>query len=144
MSSEKRIVIRPDDVPTYESVTPDRRRFQLLCEADVTGSHDLAAGTVTLPPGQCQPGSATHPETEEIYYVLKGKGRISVGDDVYEVAEGTFLYIPLNTSHRIYNTDENEELHIFWANTPRLGRFEGYKPLRDPGWRIVSPDGQSS
>jgi mannose-6-phosphate isomerase-like protein (cupin superfamily) len=144
MACEKKIVTQPNEAPTYESVTPDHRRFQLLCDPNYTGSRELCAGTVTQLPGQCQPGEACHPETEEIYYVLKGRGRISVGGQMYDVEEGTFIYIPPNTTHRIFNTDEKEELHIFWANTPSLATREGYKPLKDrEGWRIFGRQDQA-
>lgn len=135
----RKTVIGPRDVPTYESTSSDHRQFQLLCEENVTGATDLAAGIVVLPPGQCQPGAASHPKTEELYFVLKGKGKIQVGEEVHDIEEGVLVYIPFNTGHRLYNTQEDEELRVFWANTPRLGRFEQYKPMRDPGWKIVGP-----
>ena len=45
-----------------------------------------------------------HLETEEIYYVLKGHGRMTVGSEVREVAAGEAVYIPRGAAHTLENS----------------------------------------
>jgi mannose-6-phosphate isomerase-like protein (cupin superfamily) len=45
-----------------------------------------------------------HRKTEEIYYILKGTGRMTVGDNVREVGAGDAIYIPRDQSHTLENT----------------------------------------
>jgi mannose-6-phosphate isomerase-like protein (cupin superfamily) len=56
-----------------------------------------------LPPG----GSTTphrHIETEEIYYVLEGRGLMRVGEEAAELGPGDAVAIPPGQSHTITNT----------------------------------------
>jgi len=44
-----------------------------------------------------------HPRTEEIYYVLQGRGRMRLDEDVREVGPGDAVAIPPGTPHQITN-----------------------------------------
>jgi mannose-6-phosphate isomerase-like protein (cupin superfamily) len=54
------------------------------------------------------PGSAVaphhHRELEEIYYILSGRGRMTVGEETSDVAEGDAVYVPRGASHTLENT----------------------------------------
>lgn len=39
--------------------------------------------------------------SQKAYYVLSGKGRIHVGEEVHEVSEGEFVYVPEKTGHAL-------------------------------------------
>jgi len=45
-----------------------------------------------------------HPQTEEIYYILEGSGRIQVGEETADVGPGDAIAIPPGTGHQITNT----------------------------------------
>jgi mannose-6-phosphate isomerase-like protein (cupin superfamily) len=45
-----------------------------------------------------------HRQTEEIYYLLEGTGRMRVGDEIREVAAGDAVAIPPGAVHQITNT----------------------------------------
>ncbi len=47
-----------------------------------------------------------HRETEEVYYVLAGAGRMTVGREVREVAAGDAVYIPRGAAHTLENTGD--------------------------------------
>ncbi|HEV7844471.1 MAG TPA: cupin domain-containing protein, partial [Pyrinomonadaceae bacterium] len=47
-----------------------------------------------------------HLETEEIYYILQGRGRMTIGDEVREVAAGDAVFIPLKQTHALENTGD--------------------------------------
>jgi mannose-6-phosphate isomerase-like protein (cupin superfamily) len=44
-----------------------------------------------------------HPRTEEIYYILEGRGRMQLGDERREVGPGDAIAIPPGMRHAIYN-----------------------------------------
>lgn len=55
-----------------------------------------------LPPG----GRTTphyHPQTEEIYYILEGTARMTIGDETCEVGPGDAIAIPPGAVHTIQN-----------------------------------------
>lgn len=45
-----------------------------------------------------------HLETEEVYYILEGAGRMTVGGEVREVAGGDAIFIPRGAAHTLENT----------------------------------------
>ena len=45
-----------------------------------------------------------HVETEEIYYILEGRGRMQVADESRDVGPGDAIAIPPGAFHRITNT----------------------------------------
>ncbi|HEY0545421.1 MAG TPA: cupin domain-containing protein [Pyrinomonadaceae bacterium] len=49
-------------------------------------------------------GRHHHLETEEIYYILRGKGRMIVGDETREVEAGDAVFIPRGHTHTLENT----------------------------------------
>ncbi|ACV25308.1 cupin domain-containing protein [Methanocaldococcus fervens] len=44
-----------------------------------------------------------HHKSEEIYYILEGKGLMTLGDEKFEVKEGDTILIPPKTDHKIEN-----------------------------------------
>lgn len=64
----------------------------------------------SLAEARLPPGLATtphhHPRTEEIYYILEGRGRMQVGDEVRTVGPGDAIAIPPGVLHQITNTGE--------------------------------------
>ncbi|XRO77730.1 cupin domain-containing protein [Methanocaldococcus sp. 10A] len=44
-----------------------------------------------------------HHKSEEIYYILEGKGLMTLGDEKFEVKKGDAIIIPPKTPHKIEN-----------------------------------------
>src|ERR1044072_6868067 len=57
----------------------------------------------TLPPGRAVTPHH-HREIEEIYYILSGRGVMTVGDEKREVAAGDCIYVPRRSRHTLENT----------------------------------------
>jgi mannose-6-phosphate isomerase-like protein (cupin superfamily) len=47
-----------------------------------------------------------HPQTEEIYYILRGRGRMLMGDETAAVGPGDAIAIPPGARHQIENTGD--------------------------------------
>ena len=45
-----------------------------------------------------------HPDLEQIYYVISGRGVITVGEEEREVGPGSFSFMPRNVKHGALNT----------------------------------------
>jgi mannose-6-phosphate isomerase-like protein (cupin superfamily) len=69
----------------------------------------------TSPVTQCSlaeewlpPGAAVTPHhhevLEEIYYILEGAGRMTIGEETREVGPGDAIYIPKHNRHTLTNT----------------------------------------
>ncbi|MEX1172903.1 MAG: cupin domain-containing protein [Chloroflexota bacterium] len=78
---------------------------------------DLSAGLYVLDAGATDPQS---PHTEdELYYVVEGRGWISVGDEAREVQTGSLIFVAAHVAHRFH--DITERLVILVAFGPAEG-----------------------
>jgi mannose-6-phosphate isomerase-like protein (cupin superfamily) len=61
----------------------------------------------SLAEARLPPGAATaphyHPQAEEIYYLLEGRGRMQIEAEIREVAAGDAIAIPPGQRHQITN-----------------------------------------
>lgn len=56
----------------------------------------------------CSTMAHFHPQCEEIYYLLSGKGRMQIEDEVCDVDVGDAIAIPPGARHQITNTGDQE------------------------------------
>jgi oxalate decarboxylase/phosphoglucose isomerase-like protein (cupin superfamily) len=97
--SDRRFVA-PDDV---ESQVFDWGVLKWLNTPDVTGSERFSAGVVKLEPGKGHERH-THPESDEILYVVRGEGQQEVADETRDVSAGELVYVPQGVEHGTVNT----------------------------------------
>ena len=59
----------------------------------------------------------THQDHEQIYYIIRGSGIISIGDEERKVRKGDCIYMPTDIPHGfINNSDEEVEIFTVGAN----------------------------
>jgi mannose-6-phosphate isomerase-like protein (cupin superfamily) len=86
----------------------DRREASGKPYLEFVKEPDLSVGLYVLAPGQ---PDLQQPHTEdEVYYLVAGAGRITVGDEVRDVREGAVVFVAAGVPHRFH--DIAEELHI--------------------------------
>lgn len=56
-----------------------------------------------------------HPNAEETFFILRGKGIFQVGDEKQDVGVGDVIYIPPNTMHLLINSTDKPLEFIDWA-----------------------------
>ena len=77
-------------------------------------SHDLSVGVYVLPAGGVDHQS---PHTEdEVYYVISGRGTISVGGEDRPVTAGSIVFVAADVAHHFH--DIAEELVVLVAFGP--------------------------
>ncbi|GBC75566.1 Oxalate decarboxylase OxdD [archaeon HR06] len=72
-----------------------------------------------------------HPQSEEIYFVIKGEGTVFLGEErkPMKIKEGQVIYIPAKTPHCVTNTSK-KELQIAFFLSPGL-KDAGYSIAND-------------
>ncbi|MEM9177332.1 MAG: cupin domain-containing protein [Myxococcota bacterium] len=73
----------------------------------------LSAGIYTLAAGATDT-QTTHDE-DEVYFVLKGRARITLGGQPQEVGQGSILYVPADTEHEFNEITEDLSLLVFFG-----------------------------
>ena len=99
MASEQRFV----DSEAIETVQLDWGTLKWMNTPETTGAAAFSAGMVVLEPGKGHERH-THPDSEEVLYVLSGEGTQTVAEDEREVSSGDMIYIPAGVEHSTVNS----------------------------------------
>lgn len=83
----------------------------LLLTKGQFGSSNLSITWVEGAPGSEQPVHA-HPENEQIYVIVRGRGVMKVGEEQREVEPGTLVFVPPATDHAIHNSGDEPLLYV--------------------------------
>ncbi len=115
------------------SEAPRRERDGLVSRALLRG-RDLPEARMTVTWVEVAPGSGQRPHShapEQVYVVVRGRGKMKVGDEEQLVTEGSLIYIPPDTLHGIENHSD-EVLTYVSAATPTVDweAFYDTGPLR--------------
>jgi mannose-6-phosphate isomerase-like protein (cupin superfamily) len=88
-----------------------------------------------LGPSQSSPYDV-HPDMEEIFYVISGRGTARIDDKLYPIKGGDVMYVQ-NGSYHQFIADEDSSLHLFWAFSAHPAeefaeKFKKWKPVEWP------------
>jgi mannose-6-phosphate isomerase-like protein (cupin superfamily) len=74
---------------------------------------------------------------DEVYIILKGKCKLLLDDELFDVKAGDIVFIPGGVKHALDNTKgiENLELITIWGRTPPRG-INGVYDLRLERWGV--------
>lgn len=55
-------------------------------------------------------GSTPHHQHdwEHVNYIIKGKGKLAIGENTFEVSAGDFAYVPPNAKHQFSNPHDDD------------------------------------
>ncbi|MCU4972762.1 cupin domain-containing protein [Halobacteria archaeon AArc-m2/3/4] len=74
-----------------------------MASPDVNGSERFSAGIVQLEPGTGHE-LHTHPDSDEVLYVVSGEGEQTVDGDTRDVSAGEMIFVPQGVEHGTQNT----------------------------------------
>ena len=77
-----------------------------------------------------------HDSIEQLYFILRGRGQLTIGDDKVDVRDGTAVYMPVNVPHQAFNDGDGWMEHLI-VSCPLDEIREGTPAVRD--WRDVHP-----
>ncbi len=104
----------PTDVAKYAWNDMPRERVTNRIERRIVTGASTMVAHVYLEKGAIVPEHSHH--NEQLAYILKGKLRFWVGDDlsqVFDVAEGEVLRLPSNVPHKAEALEETLDVDIF-------------------------------
>jgi len=94
-------------IQPYLEVTPyitkDGSKIRELMHPAVHGNTAQSLAEATISAGK-RTLLHRHHKTEEIYYVISGRGRMTLGDDLFPIKTGDTVCIPPGTPHRVEAT----------------------------------------
>lgn len=102
--------------------SPENRRgngqvSRLLLAPRQFGSRHLAVTWVDAAPGS-QQSPHVHTDSEQIYVIVSGRGRMIVAGEEQEVHAGALVFIPAGAEHAIYNPGPEALVYVTAASPP--------------------------
>ena len=85
--------------------TPHGSEIRPLMDRTTSGIERCSLAEEVLPVG-AKVGRHHHKETEEVYYILQGTGRMTVGEETRDVGPGDAVFIPRHHAHTLENTGQ--------------------------------------
>lgn len=107
-----------------EAETLSASGVSLLADVPDTGGH-LTSHRSIFQPGKEGAPPHLHRKAAELFFVLKGSLRVLTGEDLVELHQGDFLYVPPNTPHAFEaaGTEPAEVLFVLTQAKPRFGYY---------------------
>jgi mannose-6-phosphate isomerase-like protein (cupin superfamily) len=96
-----------------------------LINAEGSGTRKVSFAKLIIEPFK-ESKKHHHKVMEEVYYLLRGTARVTIGDDAHDVREGHAVFLPPNVDHQIRNTGD-QELIFVCANGPPFDPGDVYE-----------------
>lgn len=109
-------VFHLDQVPVLDSLH-DGRRKQILLNRTNTGA-DLLVDVVTVAPGSGSPVHF-HRGTEHFFYVLRGRGRIRIGEEEFPLRAGSVVWVAEGDVHQLLADPDSELVFLEYFSRAR-------------------------
>ena len=123
-------VIHESEVP--ELALPGRH-LRWVANADALEPQYLSASVIRVAPGEKVRPAHSHPNGEELIYIIRGTGRVLVDGDVSPVREGTLVLFRKGLVHMLQNTGEEEmKVVCFFAPSTNLDNYKFYEGVDFP------------
>ena len=89
--------------------------------------------TIRIPPGEKARPAHSHPNGEEVVYILSGSGRALVAGEVAPVKKGSIVVFPKAAVHMLHNTGKVEMKAIcFFAPATSLENYQMFEDVDFP------------
>jgi mannose-6-phosphate isomerase-like protein (cupin superfamily) len=102
---------------------PGRELRWLVAPSAITAHHSSMC-VIRVAPGDRVRPAHSHPNGEEVIYIITGSGRVLVGSDVSPVRAGMAVLFPQGVVHMLHNTGTEEmKVVCFFAPPTNLDNY---------------------
>ena len=109
------------------------RRFRWLVADDRIKAEHCSACVIRIAPGDKVRPAHSHPQGEEVIYIISGTGRVLVEGEVAPVRAGSTVLFPQGAVHMLHNTGEEEmKVVCFFAPATTLDNYKMYEGVDFP------------
>lgn len=119
--------------PEYES--------RMILDHVITGREDaIQINHGTVKAGYAL-GGGVH-EEDEIYYILSGKGKLQLDDDIIDIEGGQIIFIPAGCFHALDNSGSDQDMCILtmWRDWRFNDAYEKRVELWGKSFKTIDED----
>ena len=111
---------------------PGRRLTWLVADDRIKAEH-CSACMVRLATGDKVRPAHSHPNGEEVIYIISGSGRVLVNGEVAPISPGSIVLFPQGQVHMLHNTGSEEmKVICFFAPATNLENYKMYEGVDFP------------
>ncbi len=123
-------LIHEDDI---DELALPGRHLRWLANAERLNARLLSSCLVRIQPGRKVSPAHSHPNGEELIYVISGSGRVLVDGAVAAVRQGTAVLFPQGSVHMLQNTGSEEmKVICFYAPPSDLSTYRFFEGVDFP------------
>jgi quercetin dioxygenase-like cupin family protein len=124
------LVLHETDV---EELDIPGRRLRWLVADDRLKAENCSACVIRVAPGNKVWPAHSHPDGEEVIYIMTGSGRVLIDGDVSPVIAGSMVLFPQGKPHMLHNTGDDEmKVVCFFAPATSLANYKIHEGLDFP------------
>ena len=110
------------------------RHLRWLVNQERLSAQHLSMCVIRVQPGKTVKPAHSHPNGEEVIYILTGSGRVYVDGAIDLVRAGTAVLFPQGAIHMLQNTgDEEMKVACFFAPATDLSNYKFFEDVEFPG-----------
>ena len=105
------------------------RHLSWVVNEELLGAKHCSSCVIRVEPGQTVRPAHSHPNGEEVIYIIHGSGRVMVDGEVSPVRAGTIVLFPQGKVHMLQNNG-TEEMKVVCFFSPATD-LDNYKMFED-------------
>lgn len=121
------------DENTVEELDLPGRKLRWVVTGENTGAQYCTMAVIRISPGQKVRPAHSHPNGEEVIYILSGHGRVLVDGEVEPVRAGCAVLFPKGKIHMLQNLSDVEmKVACFFAPAASLENYRFFEDVDFP------------
>ena len=121
------------DEKSIEALDLPGRRLRWVVTKESTNAQHCTMCVIEVQPGQKVRPAHSHPNGEEVIYIVKGSGRVMIDGVIEPVKEGCAVLFPQGSIHMLQNTGDTEmKVACFFAPPSDLSTYRFFENIDIP------------
>jgi quercetin dioxygenase-like cupin family protein len=109
------------------------RNLRWLVNSELLGAKHLSVCVIDVAPGETVRPAHSHPNGEEVIYIISGSGRVMVESEVSPVTAGSVVLFPQGAVHMLQNNGQTDmKVVCFFAPATSLDNYKFYENVEFP------------
>ena len=111
------------------------RHLKWIVTPELLGSRHLSVCVIRVASGETVRPAHSHPNGEEVIYIISGSGRVLVNGEVSPVRAGSVVLFPQGQVHMLQNTGSGEmKVICFFAPATGLDNYKFFEGVEFPSY----------
>lgn len=123
-------IIHESDVPEVEH---PGRYMRWLANEDSLPAKQLSVCVIRVMPGETVRPAHSHPNSEELIYIITGSGKVMIDGEVGEVRAGSAILFEQGKVHMLRNSGSEEmKVVCFFAPATNIDNYKMFEEVSFP------------